>query len=145
MTYRTVRELMANPGLEVLAPDATVKSAAVRMAQAGVGAVLVVDEGGIRGMFTERDAITRVMALGLDCRTTTLDTVMTTRVLTVRPEDDVRRAQELMRDAGLRHLPVVAEDDALIGLISVRDLLHVSEVADKTESERERLWLPGVD
>lgn len=144
MTYRTVRELIANPGLEVLAPDATVKAAAERMAHAGVGAVLVVDESGIRGMFTERDAITRVMALGLDCRTTTLETVMTTRVLTVRPEDDVRRAQELMRDAGLRHLPVVAED-ALIGLISARDLLHVSEIVDKTESERERLWLPGVD
>jgi CBS domain-containing protein len=144
MTYRTVRELIANPGLEVLPPDATVKAAAERMAHAGVGAVLVVDDSGIRGMFTERDAITRVMALGLDCRSTTLETVMTTRVLTVRPEDDVRRAQELMRDAGLRHLPVVS-DDALIGLISVRDLLHVSEIVEKTESERERLWLPGVD
>lgn len=144
MPYRTVRELMANPGLEVLPPTATVKAAAERMARARVGAVLVVDESGVRGLFSERDAITRVMAQGRDADATALETVMTERVLTVRPEDDVRKAQELMRDAGLRHLPVVA-DGSLIGLISVRDLLHVSEIVESTEASRERLWLPGVD
>ena len=144
MPYRTVRELMANPGLEVLPPTATVKAAAERMARARVGAVLVVDESGVRGLFSERDAITRVMAQGRDAGATALETVMTERVLTVRPEDDVRKAQELMRDAGLRHLPVVA-DGSLIGLISVRDLLHISEIVESTEASRERLWLPGVD
>jgi CBS domain-containing protein len=129
MTHRTIRQLIAKPDVETLPPHATVREAADRMARSRIGAVLIVDDDGtLRGIFSERDAVTRVMADGRDSRETTLESVMTDRVLTVHPEDDINQALRLMRDVGFRHLPVV-EDGALIGLISVRDLLHAAEFA----------------
>jgi CBS domain-containing protein len=129
MTHRTIRQLIARPEVETLSPTATVREAAERMATNRIGAILVVDDGGaLCGIFSERDAVTRVMSQGLDSRATTLDAVMTDQVLTVHPEDDINQALRLMRDVGFRHLPVV-EDGALIGLISVRDLLHAAEFA----------------
>lgn len=129
MAHRTIRQLIAKADVETLPPTASVRDAADRMARSRIGAILVVDEDGeIRGIFSERDAVTRVMAQGLNSRETPLESVMTERVLTVHPEDDINQALRLMRDIGFRHLPVV-EDGALIGLISVRDLLHAAEFA----------------
>jgi len=129
MTHRTIRQLIAKPNVETLPPTATVRDAAERMATSRIGAVVVMDDDGVlQGIFSERDAVTRVMSQGLDSRDTTLESVMTDRVLTVHPEDEISQALRLMRDIGFRHLPVV-EDGALIGLISVRDLLHAAEFA----------------
>ena len=129
MTHRTIRQLIVKPDVETLPPTATVHEAAERMAANRIGAIVIVhDDGTPCGIFSERDAVTRVMAPGLDSRETRLESVMTERVLTVHPEDDINQALRLMRDIGFRHLPVV-QDGALIGLISVRDLLHAAEFA----------------
>lgn len=105
------------------APDITVGEAARLMAGRKVGAVLVVGEDGrLIGIFTERDAVFRVIARGLNPRTTPLADVMTRSPLTVHPGKSLGYALLMMHDHGFRHAPVV-EDGKLVGIVSARSAL----------------------
>lgn len=111
-------------GQEVVtfAPDALVREAVQAMAKRRFGAVPVVDAGGkLIGIFSERDALVRVMAAGKDPDTTRLEEVMTRDPDTVKSSDAVLHALELMNQHNYRHLPVV-DDGRLVGLVSIRDL-----------------------
>ena len=92
------------------------------MKQRNVGAMMVVDEGKLVGMFTERDALFRVLAAGLDGAVTPLSAVMTANPRTITPERSFAHALGFMREGDFRILPVV-EDGRPIGMISVRDAL----------------------
>jgi len=107
----------------VVAPSHTSVSDAVRlMKHANVGAVLVVDDGRLVGIFTERDAVYRVMALDRDPQATRLAEVMTREPITVAPDDAFGAALLLMHENGFRHAPVL-EDGRLIGVVSARNAL----------------------
>ena len=91
-----------------LLPSSTVQQACARMREAGSSAVLVVGpDGELRGIFTGRDAICRVLADGRDPAATPLADVMTARVETLGPRDRAIEALHLMHDGGFRHVPVV--------------------------------------
>lgn len=96
--------------------------AARLMMDARVGAVLVVSEGRLVGIFTERDAVYRVMAAQRDPRATPLAEVMTPRPKTLAPEASFGRALLLMHEKGFRHVPVV-EAGRLVGVVSARHAL----------------------
>lgn len=102
----------------------TVRQISSLMDQNGVGAVLVVEgEGGdasLRGLFSERDLLQRVVVAGLDPDTTTVGSVMTKEPVTVEPGTHIRRCAELIRERGFRHLPVV-QDGKPVGILSARD------------------------
>jgi CBS domain-containing protein len=105
------------------APSAcTVAQAARQMAAGEVGALVVVDDGAVAGIFTERDALFRVMAPGRDPQRTTLAEVMTVRPVTAHPDKEFGFALRLMHEHGFRHVPVV-EDGRLVGIVSARDAL----------------------
>ena len=107
----------------VTTPSQTsVSDAAQLMASARVGAVMVVDSEKLVGIFTERDAVFRVIAPGLEPRTTNLADVMTPSPLTVDPERSFGFALQLMHEHGFRHVPVV-ENDRPVGIVSARDAL----------------------
>lgn len=98
------------------------------MRQAHHGCVLVEDEGGLVGIFTERDVLTRVVRPGRDPQKVTLAEVMTDNPVSLAPEDPPAFAIHLSVARGLRHLPVT-DGPELRGFISVRDLLrHIHEV-----------------
>ena len=115
----TVRSLVERRKLLKAAPETTVRRAAMLMAVKRVGAIAIVEENRLLGIFTERDALFRVVAAGLDPDRTPVSQVMTCAPRTVGPEEKMAYALELMRLHGFRHLPVV-EDDEPIGIVSSR-------------------------
>jgi len=103
-------------------PETTVAEAAKLMAGKNVGAVMVVEGERLVGIFTERDAVFRVIAQGLDTRTSLLGEVMTKTPKTVDPEDTFGFALMMMHDNGFRHIPVI-ENGKPVGIVSARNAL----------------------
>jgi len=122
MAERTIREIIEGQELLTAPSTTTVAEAARLMKQRNGGALMVVDDGKLVGMFTERDALFRVLAAGLDGTATPLSAVMTKNPHTINPERSFAHALGYMREGHFRILPVV-EDGRPIGVISVRDAL----------------------
>ncbi len=122
MAERTIREIIQGQDLLTAPSTMTVAEAAGLMKQRNVGAMMVVDDGKLVGMFTERDALFRVLAAGLDGGVTPLARVMTRNPRTITPERSFAHALGFMHEGRFRHLPVT-EDGRPVGMISVRDAL----------------------
>jgi CBS domain-containing protein len=101
-------------------PTATVEEAAQSMAQNEVGAVLVVEEGALRGILSERDVVSRVIAESLSPKETKVSEVATNEVVTVEENVHVRDCAAILRDRSIRHLPVT-RDSRPVGILSSRD------------------------
>ena len=122
MTDRTVFQSLSRIHLVTTALNSTVFEAAVIMARAHSGSVLILDEaGGARGIFTERDLLTKVVAKSLEPAVTLVSAVMTRDPVTVPPDMNVRDAIMLMKERRFRHLPVVAPTGKVVGMFSFRD------------------------
>lgn len=106
----------------------SVTEAAKRMARARKGAVLVVSEGRLRGIFTERDLLMRVVAQGLDPAATPVDQVMTDKLVVGNADEPYQWGLDRMVQAGCRHLPLV-NGDRMVGMVSRRDLM-AAEIRD---------------
>lgn len=119
MIYRLVKDVMERKKLLSLPPDTTVIEAARMMVLKKVGAVLIVKHERLVGIFTERDALFRVTACGLDTRSTLVAHVMTEDPHTVGPNMTYGYALVMMQENGFRHAPVV-DGDRLIGIVSSR-------------------------
>ncbi len=126
MTSHIVPDLVSGQVLTIQPPQASVEDAAKAMSARNIGAVIVAEEGHLLGIFTERDLVRRVVALGLDPKTTRLDQVMTSDLATIRPDDEQSRAIDLMRRTGCRHLPVM-EGERIVGVVSIRDVYAALE------------------
>jgi CBS domain-containing protein len=122
MTFRTIRQLVTRPQAVSLPPGATVAEACRVMRDHRIGAVLVMDLDDLQGILTERDAVYRVLAEGLDPDQTRLDQVMTRELVTLEPETAAVDALRLMSQIGFRHLPIV-EAGQVHGVISLRDFV----------------------
>ena len=118
-TADRVRSRIEGRKLLKATPETTVRRAAMLMAVKRVGAIAVMRDGQLLGIFTERDALFRVIAKGLDPEQTPLADVMTPAPHTIRPDQTLECAREIMRVQGFRHLPVV-EDEETIGMVSSR-------------------------
>lgn len=132
----TVRALLDRKGHEIVSvgADVTVVEAAHIMADNGLGAVLVVDGARTLGIFTERDVLRRVVAVGADASTTRVATVMTTALVTCLPDTSVDECAAIMTTKRIRHLPVV-DEHGLHGLISSGDVL-AHRVAEQEDTIR---------
>lgn len=131
---RTIRDIIKNQKILALPPETAVREAARAMADRNVGSAMVVEGGKLVGIFTERDALVRVLAAALDPVTTKLSAVMVRKVLTISPDRSLVNALHRMRDNGFRHMPVV-EDGIPIGMVSVRDALVSDLLQLETEEE----------
>jgi CBS domain-containing protein len=121
MLNRPVSGLLHNQTLLTLTPDACVRDACRRMRERRVGSVLVTDaRGRLLGVFTERDAVRRVLAEARDPDAATLAEVMTRDPSTTPPRGTVMEALRMMQDGGFRHVPVV-EDGRVLGIVSFTD------------------------
>ncbi len=123
MSQRSVVQLVKHQVIH-LAPSASVREAARLMSENHIGALLVMDEGRLAGIFTERDALDRVLAEGRDPDSTSLSEVMTRDPVTLGPQTAATLALDVMGETGFRHLPVV-ENDEVYGIISLRDFVGV--------------------
>lgn len=127
----TVRQLLDNKRRDVLSvsPDDTVFDAIRKMADNNVGAVVVVENGRLVGIFTERQYARNVILKGRSSPTTPTRDVMETEVVCARPDQTVEECMAVMTDKRVRHLPVIEGDD-LTGIISIGDLVK-SKIADQ--------------
>ena len=122
MTQRTIRTIIDQQELVTAAASMTVSKAARLMQERRVGAIMVVEDEQLVGMFTERDALFRVVAKERDGQTTPLAEVMTRNPRTIHPDKPFAHALEMMHEGGFRHVPVV-ENGRPVGIVSVRDAL----------------------
>lgn len=104
--------------------SATVQSAAELMRERNLGALVVTKAGKIHGMFSERDLLNRVVAVGKDTRATSVDEVCTLDPTSVTAEAGVDICYQLIRDKGFRHLPIRNDDNEPVGIVSSRDFLR---------------------
>ncbi len=109
--------------IHTVPPHATVFEAVQKMVEARIGAVLVVDEGRLVGIFSERDVLVRVVSLHRDPLTTPVAHVMTIDPITIDASMPVDEVLDQHSGKEFRHLPVL-DDGHLVGMVSVRDLLR---------------------
>lgn len=115
-----VREFMVAPA-EFVAPQATLREAAARMRTRKVGLLPVVEDGRAVGVVTDRDLVLRGTADGLLPDAAPVAAVMTRGAVTCRADDDINAAARKMEQARLRRLPVVDEQERVVGMLSLAD------------------------
>jgi CBS domain-containing protein len=106
-----------------VAPTATVFEAITLLAEKGVGALMVLDQGKLVGIFSERDYTRKIAILGKNSRETRVSDIMTSPVLYVTPNHRTRECMALMSDKNIRHLPVL-DQGQVVGMLSIRDLMN---------------------
>jgi CBS domain-containing protein len=121
MTERTVRQVIEGQQPVTALSTTTVTDAARLMKEHNIGALMVCDDEKLVGVFTERDALFRVLAAGLP-GTTSLADVMTANPQTIPADSGFSTALHIMHDGHFRHLPVV-DNGRVVGIVSVRDAL----------------------
>jgi CBS domain-containing protein len=121
-TAHDVLATKAVPLVHTCSAATTVKEAASLMSTHRVGSLLVVEDGALRGIFTERDVMLRVVAQGRNPDTTRVGDVMTTSLITVSPETPIEELERIMRENRIRHLPVL-ESGKLVAMVSIGDVL----------------------
>lgn len=133
-----IADVLRNKGADVVTvgPSATVAELIATLAERNVGALPVVDGGGLVGIVSERDVVRRLHAGGASVLAATVAEIMTTGVITCAPGDDAADLAGVMTQRRFRHLPVVV-DGELVGIVSIGDLVKTR--IDMLESEREQL------
>lgn len=140
----TVRQLMQAKGDNqtfYVSPNATVLDALEMMADKNVGAVMVVEDDEIVGIFTERDYARKLVLQGKTSLNTPIREAMTRNTVTVRPDHTLEECMALMSEWHIRHLPVM-KDNKLIGMVSMRDVVEmIISLKDSTISKLENYIL----
>jgi CBS domain-containing protein len=119
--HNSVLSLIGGQNIITLPPGTTVRAATKVMAKHKIGAVPVTESGRLIGIFTERDLISRVIAREVDPDATRLSDVMSPDPQTIDAAEAPRKALQMMRDGGFRHLPVTQKGQ-LLGIVSIRDI-----------------------
>ena len=134
----TVRSILDSKGHQVLSvePDAKLAEAIKILGEKKIGAVLVMSEGGIEGILSERDIVRALSERGAGVLDESVSAVMTRKVVSCRESDTVAGIMEMMTLGKFRHLPVV-EEGKVVGLISIGDI--VKRRVQEYETEQEAL------
>jgi CBS domain-containing protein len=115
-----LRDIMTQKPLTLQTSD-TITAAARTMRDGNIGDVVVLENGQVRGILTDRDIVVRALAAGLDPSRTTVGEVCSRELTTLSPMDSIAAAVSVMRDKAIRRLPVV-EDGRPVGIVSLGDL-----------------------
>lgn len=131
---KTVKHILANKSAEVYSvrPETTVFQALEEMMNKNISALVVLSEGEIKGIFTERDYARKIVLLGRSSKETPVSEIMTRDLITISPSDTIDYCMGLMTDKHIRHLPVV-EDNKVCGMISIGDVVKsIIEIQQST-------------
>jgi CBS domain-containing protein len=131
----TVNDILAIKGSHVLtiSPGATVFEAALLMNEHKVGSLLVLQDGRLAGIITERDILQRVVALRRDPGELPVQDVMSTELVCGQPHTTLDEARGVMKNRRIRHMPIVDDSERLLGMISIGDLnAHESHTKEMT-------------
>jgi CBS domain-containing protein len=125
-----------------ISPDATVFEAIKLMADKNIGALLVLLDGKLVGLFTERDYARKIALQGKSSKETRVRDVFTGVVITVRPDDSVEDCMKLMTEHRVRHLPVV-DKESVLGIVSIGDLVNWTISAQDAQIAQMEQYIAG--
>jgi CBS domain-containing protein len=128
--------------VHAVASTITVAEAVAEMNKKRIGCIVIVDDGRIAGIFTERDVLRRVVGADVDPKTTLVGAVMTRNVHTIPPEATVEQTMALFAERRCRHIPVV-DHGRLSGLISIGDISRWVADTHKAEADHLKNYIAG--
>ncbi len=122
-----VKKLLDQKGHEVysVSPDKTVYDALKLMAEKEIGALVVIEDGKMVGILSERDYARKIILKGKSSKETLVREIMTSEVIHTRPDEKVRKCLSLMTKHHFRHIPVL-EEKRLVGILSIEDVKGVT-------------------
>ena len=141
---KLVQHLLDSKGRELISidPGASVLDAIKLMAEHGVGSLLVMQDGQLMGIVTERDYARKVIIKGRSSESTEVGEIMTSKVVTASPEQTVNHCMEVMTAKKIRHLPI-ADSEAVVGMISIGDLVQAIISDQQEEIEHLEHYISG--
>lgn len=127
-----VADILKTKGTLIIAvtPDSTVYDALYVMGEKNIGALLVLENGALKGIFSERDYARKVVLFNRNSRETRISEIMTHAVITVTPADTIDHCMSVMSEKKIRHLPVI-DQEKIIGIISIGDVVTAIIAAQK--------------
>jgi CBS domain-containing protein len=130
------------PEVHAVASTITIAEAVAEMNKQRIGCIVIVDDGRLAGMFTERDVLRRVVGADVDPKTVRVGTVMTRNVHTISPETTIEQTMELFAEKRCRHIPVLNQGK-LTGLISIGDISRWVADASRAEADHLKNYIAG--
>ena len=134
--YRPLSVLMQT-SIETINSDAPVRHAAQQMATKKVGALLVQQDGELKGIVTERDLVQKVLSQEKDATSLTVKATMNHPLIDIDINRTIHDASDLMAEKWIRHLPIT-ENHKIVGILSVRDLIRMIAVRDRPRFLRQK-------
>lgn len=119
-----IKDMMTRSPI-IISPKATVQDAAKEMKAEGIGSLIVLDSGKPIGIITESDILKKIVAPAKDPSKTMVDDIMTSPIITVKPDTSIEEAIKVMGELSIRRLPVV-DHEKLVGMVTEKDILQVS-------------------
>lgn len=141
----SIGHLLEQKGSQVwsIPPDATVYDALRLLTERDIGALLVIRGEQLVGILSERDYARKVILKGKSSMKTTVNEIMTERVIVIEPQHTIEEAMALMTEKHLRHLPVI-EEDKVIGLVSIGDLVKAKITDQRFMIEQLERYIAGA-
>jgi CBS domain-containing protein len=141
---QTVSQLLRDKGSQIysVAPTDSVLRAIEIMATRHIGALLVMSQGTLTGIISERDYARKVILQNRSSHDTPVSEIMTSPAITVGPTDTVHRCMQLMTESRFRHLPVV-ESGRVVGMLSIGDLVKAVMEEQSAQIEQLERYIAG--
>ena len=137
-------DVVKDQELACVPPTVTVRAAVRLMAERSISAIMVTDNGRLKGIFTERDLAAKVVAQSRDIEATLISDVMTANPDTLPPDATALEALDLMESRHYRHLPVASSDGVALGMVSIRDLFAVVRASLEEEIKDREAFMFGA-
>ena len=140
----TIASILRNKGSEIWSvhPDETVYDAIALMAEKGIGALLIISDGKLVGVFSERDYARKIILQGRSSKTTSVREIMTGDPVTVTADHTVDECMRIITHHRVRHLPVM-DGDKLLGVISIGDLVNAIIAAQAQTIDHLHTYITG--
>ena len=133
----------AKQKLITVSPDDRVYFALTRLADNNLSSVLVLDNGKLVGIFSERDYARKVTLQGKNSQTSTVKEVMTSNLITMRPDQSIAECMQIMTERHIRHLPIVDSDEKLVGIVSIGDVVKETMEEQRRMIEELQRYIAG--
>ncbi len=140
-----VSNLLDSKGYDVLTvkPDQTVREAIERMEEISAGTSVVMDNGNVLGIVSERDVLRKVLLKGKKMDEVKVEEIMSTELTTITPETSLDKCMKLMTEQRIRHLPVL-RDNQLCGIVSIGDVVKYLIVEKDFKIKNLETYISGV-
>jgi CBS domain-containing protein len=137
-----VKDLLDQKGYDILSADPkdSVLDAISKMADHNIGALLVMKDGELLGIISERDYRNKIILKGRRSKDTPVSDIMSDQIVCVKPTDNINLCMQLMTNKKIRHLPVI-DDDAVVGVISIGDVVKAVIKTQKNEIDSLRNYI----